>query len=98
MCNVKIACAYFQEIRHICERYTNEGLAVHPTGEVFIFWEPYFALSKSLTVALVVISFAVFITISILLFNPWTGSLLTTLKRNRLKLIEWNKVMLTSNG
>uniref|UniRef100_A0A914UMC9 SSD domain-containing protein n=1 Tax=Plectus sambesii TaxID=2011161 RepID=A0A914UMC9_9BILA len=65
------------EIRTICEEYTSKGMAVHPTGEVFIFWEPYFALSQSLTIALVVISCAVFVTISILLVNPWTGLMVT---------------------
>jgi hypothetical protein len=64
---------FFQEIRTICEDYTKHGMPVHPAGEVFIFWEPYFALSRSLAVALAVISCAVFVTISILLVNPWTG-------------------------
>uniref|UniRef100_A0A915Q821 SSD domain-containing protein n=1 Tax=Setaria digitata TaxID=48799 RepID=A0A915Q821_9BILA len=62
-----------KEIRGICERYTEMGLPNFPSGIAFIFWEQYLSLRWNLLVAICVIASAIFIVISILIFNPWAA-------------------------
>ncbi|VDM98153.1 unnamed protein product [Thelazia callipaeda] len=62
-----------REIRSICERYTEMGLPNFPSGIAFTFWEQYLNLSWNLFVAICVIACAVFITISMLICNPWAA-------------------------
>ncbi|VDK65129.1 unnamed protein product [Onchocerca ochengi] len=66
-----------REIRGICDRYTEMGLPNFPSGIAFIFWEQYLNLRWHLLLAVGVITSAVFITISILVFNPWAAVMVT---------------------
>uniref|UniRef100_A0A0R3RWT3 SSD domain-containing protein n=1 Tax=Elaeophora elaphi TaxID=1147741 RepID=A0A0R3RWT3_9BILA len=66
-----------REIRGVCERYTELGLPNFPSGIAFIFWEQYLNLRWNLLVAICVITSAVFIIISIIIFNPWAAMMVT---------------------
>ncbi|VDK88918.1 unnamed protein product [Litomosoides sigmodontis] len=66
-----------REIRSICDRYTELGLPNFPSGIAFIFWEQYLSLRWNLLVAICVITSAIFIVISILIFNPWAAMMVT---------------------
>ncbi|VDP18176.1 unnamed protein product, partial [Onchocerca flexuosa] len=66
-----------REIRGICDRYTEMGLPNFPSGIAFIFWEQYLNLRWNLLLAIGVITSAVFIVISILVFNPWAAIMVT---------------------
>ncbi|KAI6228220.1 Protein patched-like protein 1 [Aphelenchoides besseyi] len=63
-----------KEIRAICENYTHAGVPNHPSGIAFTFWEQYLDLNRNLVYAIVVISFAVFCVVSIMLFSPWAAA------------------------
>ncbi|VBB35447.1 unnamed protein product, partial [Acanthocheilonema viteae] len=65
------------EIRSVCDRYTELGLPNFPTGIAFIFWEQYLSLRWNLLVAICVITSAIFLVISILIFNPWAAMMVT---------------------
>ncbi|CAD5209040.1 unnamed protein product [Bursaphelenchus okinawaensis] len=62
-----------KEIRAISDNYTHSGLPNHPSGIAFTFWEQYLDLNYNLVKAITIISIAVFIVVSILLFNPWAA-------------------------
>ncbi|CAD5215815.1 unnamed protein product [Bursaphelenchus xylophilus] len=64
-----------REIRAICEKYTDDGLPVFPSGIAFTFWEQYLHLSYFLVLAIVVIAAAVLVVISIIVFNPWAAAM-----------------------
>ncbi|KAM3719831.1 Protein patched [Dirofilaria immitis] len=66
-----------REIRRICDQYTEMGLPNFPSGITFIFWEQYLNLRWNLLLAIGVITSAVFIIISILVFNPWAAMMVT---------------------
>jgi patched 1 protein len=63
-----------QEIRAISENYTLAGVPNHPSGIAFTFWEQYLDLNWNLVKAISVISIAVFIVVSIMLFSPWAAA------------------------
>ncbi|KAK6036909.1 hypothetical protein COOONC_25587, partial [Cooperia oncophora] len=62
-----------KEIRATCDRFVEEGLPNFPQGIAFTFWEQYLHLNGNLLTAIGIIAFAVFVVISILLFNPWAA-------------------------
>uniref|UniRef100_A0A1I7V5V3 SSD domain-containing protein n=1 Tax=Loa loa TaxID=7209 RepID=A0A1I7V5V3_LOALO len=62
-----------REIRSVCDRYTELGLPNFPSGIAFIFWEQYLSLRWNLLIAICVITSAVFVVISVLVFNPWAA-------------------------
>ncbi|WKX98089.1 hypothetical protein Q1695_013633 [Nippostrongylus brasiliensis] len=62
-----------KEIRATCDDFVGQGLPNFPQGIAFTFWEQYLHLNGNLLTAIGVIAFAVFIVISILLFNPWAA-------------------------
>ncbi|KJH48046.1 patched family protein [Dictyocaulus viviparus] len=62
-----------KEIRSTCDRFVEQGLPNFPQGIAFTFWEQYLHLKSNLLTAIGIIAFAVFIVISILLFNPWAA-------------------------
>uniref|UniRef100_A0AC34F965 SSD domain-containing protein n=1 Tax=Panagrolaimus sp. ES5 TaxID=591445 RepID=A0AC34F965_9BILA len=66
-----------EEIREICDRYTDAGLDNYPSGIAFTFWEQYLDLNEHLVIAIALVTFAVFCVISILLFNPWAAGCIT---------------------
>lgn len=66
-----------KEIRAICDRYTEEGLAVFPTGIAFTFWEQYLLLTWYLFMAIVTISAVVLVVISLIVFNPWVAAMVS---------------------
>ncbi|CAJ0951468.1 unnamed protein product, partial [Mesorhabditis belari] len=69
-----------KDIRQICDNFTDAGLPNFPQGIAFTFWEQYLHLSGNLLKAIALIAFAVFVVISLLLFNPWAaGTILVIL-------------------
>ncbi|CAB3404594.1 unnamed protein product [Caenorhabditis bovis] len=68
-----------EEIRGICEEYTDRGLPNYPSGIAFTFWEQYLSLRMNLFMAILIIAAAVFTVISVLMFNPWAASLIMTI-------------------
>uniref|UniRef100_A0A1I7XEC2 SSD domain-containing protein n=1 Tax=Heterorhabditis bacteriophora TaxID=37862 RepID=A0A1I7XEC2_HETBA len=64
-----------EEIREICDEYTEKGLPNFPTGLAFTFWEQYLSLRWNLFFAICIIAFAVFAVISLLMFNPWAAAM-----------------------
>jgi patched 1 protein len=64
-----------KEIRAICDRYTEDGLSVFPTGIAFTFWEQYLLLTWYLFLAIMTIATAVLVIISLIVFNPWVAAM-----------------------
>lgn len=62
-----------KDIRSTCERFVKQGLPNFPQGIAFTFWEQYLHLNANLFTAIGIIAFAVFVVISVLLFNPWAA-------------------------
>lgn len=62
-----------KDIRGVCDNFTVAGLPNFPQGIAFTFWEQYLHLSGNLTQAISIIALAVFVVISVLLFNPWAA-------------------------
>ncbi|XP_013398571.1 protein patched homolog 1 isoform X2 [Lingula anatina] len=65
--------ATIEEIRKICDSYTNNGLAVYPSGIPFTFWEQYLHLRFYLLLALICVLGVTFLVITLVLMNPWAG-------------------------
>jgi len=63
-----------KEIRAISENYTLAGVPNYPSGIAFTFWEQYLDLNWNLVKAIGVISIAVFIVVSVMLFSPWAAA------------------------
>ncbi|VDM61959.1 unnamed protein product [Angiostrongylus costaricensis] len=61
------------DIRSTCDRFVEQGLPNFPQGIAFTFWEQYLHLNGNLLTAIGLIAFAVFVVISVLLFNPWAA-------------------------
>ncbi|CAJ0963608.1 unnamed protein product, partial [Mesorhabditis belari] len=59
-----------EEVREVCENYTSHGLSNFPSGIAFTFWDQYLELRWNLFIAICYIAFAVFVVISVLMFNP----------------------------
>uniref|UniRef100_A0A914XVY2 SSD domain-containing protein n=1 Tax=Plectus sambesii TaxID=2011161 RepID=A0A914XVY2_9BILA len=64
-----------KDIRMRCEKFADAGLPNFPSGLPFTFWEQYLHLTNNLLVAILLITGAVFLVISLLLLNPWTSSI-----------------------
>ncbi|KAL6736819.1 hypothetical protein Aduo_007125 [Ancylostoma duodenale] len=64
-----------EEVRSVCEQYTDKGLSNFPSGLQFTFWEQYLFLRWNLFCAICIIAFAVFAVISIMMFNPWAAAM-----------------------
>uniref|UniRef100_A0A0N4Z9N8 SSD domain-containing protein n=1 Tax=Parastrongyloides trichosuri TaxID=131310 RepID=A0A0N4Z9N8_PARTI len=63
-----------KEVRAICVRYTELGVDNFPSGIAFVFWDQYLNLNVTILKAIGIITFAVFIVITILLFNFWAAA------------------------
>lgn len=63
-----------KEIRAISENYTSSGVPNYPSGIAFTFWEQYLDLNWNLIKAIGVISIAVFVVVSVMLFSPWAAA------------------------
>uniref|UniRef100_A0A0K0FDZ6 Protein patched homolog 1 (inferred by orthology to a human protein) n=1 Tax=Strongyloides venezuelensis TaxID=75913 RepID=A0A0K0FDZ6_STRVS len=63
-----------KEVRAICSRYTELGVDNFPSGIAFVFWDQYLNLNVTILKAIAIITFAVFIVITILLFNIWASA------------------------
>uniref|UniRef100_A0A0K0E695 SSD domain-containing protein n=1 Tax=Strongyloides stercoralis TaxID=6248 RepID=A0A0K0E695_STRER len=63
-----------KEVRAICSRYTELGIDNFPSGIAFVFWDQYLNLNITILKAIGIITFAVFIVITILLFNVWAAA------------------------
>lgn len=50
------------------------GVPNYPSGIAFTFWEQYLDLNWSLVKAIGVISIAVFVVVSVMLFSPWAAA------------------------
>jgi patched 1 protein len=50
------------------------GVPNYPSGVAFIFWEQYLDLNWNIVKAIGVISIAVFIVVSVMLFSPWAAA------------------------
>ncbi|CAD6192019.1 unnamed protein product [Caenorhabditis auriculariae] len=64
-----------EDIRGVCKRFSDHGLPNFPQGIAFTFWEQYLYLTGNLMQAIGIITLAVFVVISILLFNPWAAAM-----------------------
>ncbi|KAL6736791.1 hypothetical protein Aduo_007103 [Ancylostoma duodenale] len=62
-----------RDIRSKCDYFVSQGLPNFPQGIAFTFWEQYLHLTYNLMTAIILIACAVFVVISILLFNPWAA-------------------------
>ncbi|CAJ0585861.1 unnamed protein product, partial [Mesorhabditis spiculigera] len=74
--NTPVIVDMIKDIRRICDNFTNEGLPNFPQGIAFTFWEQYLHLSGNLLKAIALIALAVFVVISLLLFNPWAAGII----------------------
>lgn len=73
--NTPVIVRMIEGIRGTCEEFTSEGLDNFPQGLAFTFWEQYLSLRINLFFAIVIIAFAVFAVISLLMFNPWAAAM-----------------------
>ncbi|GMT15311.1 hypothetical protein PFISCL1PPCAC_6608, partial [Pristionchus fissidentatus] len=63
------------ELRAVCDKYTEAGLDNYPQGLAFTFWEQYLTLRWNLFLAILIIAAAVFTVIAALIFNPYAAFL-----------------------
>jgi hypothetical protein len=69
---------FIKETRGVCDRYESDlGMPNFPTGVPYTYWEQYINLVRHLMVAIGVITLCVFLVISVLLMNVWTGAVVT---------------------
>ncbi|GMR34260.1 hypothetical protein PMAYCL1PPCAC_04455 [Pristionchus mayeri] len=72
--NTPVIVEVIKEIRSICDDFTGRGLPNFPQGMAFTFWEQYLHLNGNLMQAIATIALAVFVVLSVLLFNPWAAA------------------------
>ncbi|KAF8360665.1 ptc-1, partial [Pristionchus pacificus] len=72
--NTPVIVEVIKEIRSICDDFTIRGLPNFPQGIAFTFWEQYLHLNGNLMQAIATIALAVFVVLSVLLFNPWAAA------------------------
>ncbi|XP_033103674.1 protein patched homolog 1-like isoform X2 [Anneissia japonica] len=65
-----------KDMRNISDHFTAMGLPNYPSGIPFTFWEQYIKLRYYLMLSLVCVFAAIFVVISMLLFNLWAAFLL----------------------
>lgn len=66
------------QIREICDDFTSRGIPTYPSGIPFTFWEQYIHLRFYLMLALLCILLVTFITLSVVLFNPWISGIIVS--------------------
>lgn len=71
--------ATIREIRTICQKYEERGLANFPTGVPFVFWEQYVRLPLYLFSALIFVVAVIWLVISIFLINLNAACFIVTL-------------------
>ncbi|ESO92335.1 hypothetical protein LOTGIDRAFT_71238, partial [Lottia gigantea] len=59
------------EIRSICDKYSEKGLPNYPSGVPFTFWEQYIDLRFYMMWAIICVLVVTFLVITITLMNPW---------------------------
>uniref|UniRef100_A0A5S6QE31 SSD domain-containing protein n=1 Tax=Trichuris muris TaxID=70415 RepID=A0A5S6QE31_TRIMR len=69
---------FIRKVRAICDEFTEKGLPNFPEGLPISYWQHYVHLNHYLMVSLSIICFAVFVTISLILFNPWAAVLVVS--------------------
>ncbi|KHJ48442.1 patched family protein [Trichuris suis] len=69
---------FIRKVRAICDEFTDRGLPNFPEGLPISYWQHYVHLNHYLMVSLSIICGAVFVTISLILFNPWAAILVVT--------------------
>ncbi|XP_075216920.1 protein patched isoform X2 [Lycorma delicatula] len=65
------------QVREICARFEARGLPNFPSGIPFLFWEQYLTLRQSLALAIFCALAAVFLIVSVLLFNLVVATMVT---------------------
>nr|CAB3265259.1 protein patched homolog 1 [Phallusia mammillata] len=66
-----------RSVRHICETMAaNTELDTYPSGYPFTFWQQYIDLRFWLFVSLGAVIGAVFLVLSLVLFNPWAAGIM----------------------
>ncbi|OQR76821.1 protein patched-like, partial [Tropilaelaps mercedesae] len=68
--------ATISHLRSICAKFEERGLPNFPTGLPLVYWEQYLHLRFYLAVAILLILAAVFIMVSLILFNLWSAVLI----------------------
>ncbi|CDW56596.1 protein patched homolog; patched family protein [Trichuris trichiura] len=69
---------FIRKVRAICDEFTRRGLPNFPEGLPISYWQHYVHLNHYLILSLSIICGAVFVTISLILFNPWAAILVVT--------------------
>lgn len=66
-----------EEIRDICDTYTEQGLHNYPTGVVFTFWEQYLNIRLYLLISVLAALGAIFLIITFAMMSPHAALLVT---------------------
>lgn len=74
--NTNTVTKVINQVRELCQKFESRGLPNFPSGIPFLFWEQYINLRQCLIIAVLLALAAVFIIISILLFNLWAALLI----------------------
>ena len=69
----------FQHIRSICDEFEKKGLPNYPHGVPFTYWEQYLHLRTYLSLSVVYILVVTFLSIAIILMNPWLAFIIVSL-------------------
>uniref|UniRef100_H2Z0N6 SSD domain-containing protein n=1 Tax=Ciona savignyi TaxID=51511 RepID=H2Z0N6_CIOSA len=65
-----------KSVRSVCETMTTSDFKSYPSGYPFTFWQQYIDLRYWLFVSLGCVIGAVFVVLSIVLFNPWAAAIM----------------------
>lgn len=68
-----------RSVRHICETMESESnVDSYPSGYPFTFWQQYIDLRYWLFISLGAVIGAVFVVLSLVLFNPWAAAIMVS--------------------
>ena len=63
-----------QDVREICDKYSDDGLPNYPSGVPFTFWEQYIWLGRQILIAISISLGVTLIAMATMLFNIWAAA------------------------
>ena len=70
-CNLLFLFLFFQEIRGICDQFSDLGLPNFPSGVPFTFYEQYINLRFYLMLSVLCVLLVSLVVLTVVLMNPW---------------------------
>ncbi|KAL9951680.1 hypothetical protein ACROYT_G044398 [Oculina patagonica] len=65
-----------QDVREICDKYSDDGLPNYPSGVPFTFWEQHIWLGRQILIAISISLGVSFIAMAVMLFDIWAAAVI----------------------